>query len=161
MEVSVRRSKRHISPNASAKHQSTEPYFIPLALVSSDERRMTAADMEVQRGPCSSGHSALMCQKPPRQKKQIPASSSPAGKSCLTPHLPQSSGAGPSFTPPPRVIMTYLLFFVCVCAFNSDWDGSPAAWRSYVNRAVSHLLWPGWESSGGPGSFWVPGLHES
>lgn len=29
----------------------------------------------------------------------------------------------------------------------------------YVNRAVSHLLWPGWESSGGPGSLWVPGLH--
>lgn len=32
-----------------------------------------------------------------------------------------------------------------------------ACW-SYVNRAVSHLLWPGWESSVGPGSLWVPGL---
>lgn len=21
------------------------------------------------------------------------------------------------------------------------------------------MLWPGWESSGGPGSLWVPGLH--
>lgn len=34
-----------------------------------------------------------------------------------------------------------------------------AARWSYVNRAVSHLLWPGWESSGGPGSLWVPDLH--
>lgn len=48
--------------------------------------------------------------------------------------------------------------FVCVCQCISRLVLHTACW-SYVNRAVSHLLWPGWESSGGPGSLWVPDLH--
>ena len=50
--------------------------------------------------------------------------------------------------------------YVCVCVcVTSTGLVLPAACWSYVNRAVSHLLWPGWESSGGPGSLWVPGLR--
>lgn len=41
------RSKRHIRPNITAKHQSTGLYFTLLSLVSSDERHMTGADIEV------------------------------------------------------------------------------------------------------------------
>lgn len=56
--------------------------------------------------------------------------------------------------------MTYLPFAqcLCLCVTQSGLVLRAACW-SYVNRAVSHLLWPGWESSGGPGSHWVPGLH--
>lgn len=46
----------------------------------------------------------------------------------------------------------------CVSVSQTGLVVHAARW-SYVNRAVSHLLWPGWESSGGPGSLWVPDLH--
>ena len=36
-----------LAPNITAKHQSTGLYFTLLSLVSSDERRMTGADIEV------------------------------------------------------------------------------------------------------------------
>lgn len=46
----------------------------------------------------------------------------------------------------------------CVSVSQTGLVVHAARW-SYVNRAVSHLLWPSWESSGGPGSLWVPDLH--
>lgn len=52
----------------------------------------------------------------------------------------------------------HVCLVVCVCVIQKKLVLHAACW-SYVNRAVSHLLWPGWESSGGPGRLWVPDLH--
>lgn len=74
----------------------------------------------------------------------------------LTAHLLHLCGARCYYDTPAFVQRMCACVFVCV--IQKKLILHAACW-SYVNRAVSHLLWLGWESSGGPCSLWVPDLH--